>query len=129
MVSKHAAWAVALFPLTLAYAQPQIAVKARAYVDDVRAFARGRDVTVTGALRDDRGQAVPGERVRVADTTVVTGADGRFTTSFVIQTEGRRTLEVHVHRARGVHLCADGQLDLDLRPPDDDLDLCRGRPQ
>ncbi len=94
MVSKHAAWAVALFPLTLAYAQPQIAVKARAYVDDVRAFARGRDVTVTGALRDDRGQAVPGERVRVADTTVVTGADGRFTTSFVIQTEGRRTLEV-----------------------------------
>ena len=57
MVSKHAAWAVALFPLTLAYAQPQIAVKARAYVDDVRAFARGRDVTVTGALRDDRGHA------------------------------------------------------------------------
>ncbi len=90
------AWLAALLPLTLAQAQPHVAVKARAYIDEVRAFARGYEVSVTGTLRDNLGQPVAGQRVHVrpGGHAATTGADGGFVSNFTLRREGTQTFDV-----------------------------------
>ena len=63
MPSTPAAALAALLLCTTAHAQPHISVKARAWIDGLQGHARGQAVTLTGTLRDDLGQPVPGARL------------------------------------------------------------------
>jgi hypothetical protein len=78
-------------------AAPRISVKARPWFDDVRAAARGLEVTVEGRLRDNLGQPIPATGVRVrsddgATARATTGTDGRFRAALRFAGEGSRTL-------------------------------------
>ncbi len=89
-----AAALAALLLCTTAHAQPHISVKARAWIDGLQGYARGQAVTLTGTLRDDLGQPVPGARLDVAGVHVRTGSDGRFRVELKLRGEGPRALEV-----------------------------------
>lgn len=90
---------LALLAAPAVQGQPRVSVKARAHLDDLQAVVRGRDVVVSGALRDNLGQPVPEAPVVVEGEALVpgnarTGPDGRFSVRLDFGRDGRRSLVV-----------------------------------
>lgn len=81
-----------------ASAQLVVSVKARAFVDGLRATSRGHRATLAGTLRDNLGQPVPQASITVqsegaASATVRTDAAGGFEATLRFTGPGERTLQ------------------------------------
>ncbi|MCB9536278.1 MAG: hypothetical protein H6704_08430 [Myxococcales bacterium] len=81
-----------------ASAQLVVSVKARAFVDGLRATSRGHRATLVGTLRDNLGQPVPQAAITVrgdgaAPATVRTDAAGGFEATVRFAGPGERSLE------------------------------------
>lgn len=90
---------LALLALSLiGLASPRVAVKARAYVDALKARSDGRTVHVRGVLRDNLGQPLAQQPIEViagaARQPGRTDALGRFEVPIRVDADGERTIEV-----------------------------------
>ncbi|MFN3198652.1 MAG: hypothetical protein ACE366_09605 [Bradymonadia bacterium] len=88
-------------PLTrVAIAAPTLEVKARPWIDTLETEAIGGRVQVTGTLRDNLNQSVPGAEVEISvanhpevrPLTLKTNADGVFSGTVRVKGEGRYTM-------------------------------------
>ncbi|MCB9549400.1 MAG: hypothetical protein H6706_26665 [Myxococcales bacterium] len=83
---------------SVAAAAPEVAVKARTAVADLRASNDGGRVLVTGTLRDNLGQPVPLARLVVVEgeqrVDAQTGPDGRFEATLEVEGTGARGIRV-----------------------------------
>jgi hypothetical protein len=90
---------LALIALSLiGLANPRVAVKARAYVDALKARSDGRTVQVRGILRDNLGQPLAQQPIVVIAGTARqagrTDASGHFDVPIRVDSDGERTIEV-----------------------------------